>query len=529
MCVVLSGAAVLSAPITQAGAGTITYTGHVFASVGNGTVNIYDAGSGNLLSTLNDGTNEPYTAGGAFDAQGDFYVTDDVTGGISRYDSSGNLLPPFASGLSNPLSLVFDGSGNLYVGQQTAPYVAEFSPSGVRQPDIGPMQTELYGADWIDLAADQCTLYYTTEGTDILRFNKCTNAQLPNFNAAPFTGAAAYEMRIRPNGQVLVADSNNVILLNAGGSVMQSYSCASLPGCAGQLFAVNLDPNGTSFWTGDSYSGNIWQVDIASGQVLQTISTGSGVLYGLTVNGEINVATSSPAPPPPATTTLSPTSPTAAVDGQPITLSAVLTSNVPTAGTPVAGQTVVLTLGSGITAQSCTATTNSSGAASCVIGAVQQPGNAPTITGTFSGSTGLLPSGSSSSVLLGRPPAAGAFVIGDVSAGNPTAGIAVNFWGSQLWKTNVFSGGSAPASMKGYVDHVSRYGCGATFTTSPGNSSAPPASIPGQMAVIVSSHISKSGSTISGTIVHIVIVHVNAGYGPNPGHDGTGTILATVC
>ena len=49
------------------------------------------------------------------------------------------------------------------------------------------------------------------------------------------------------------------------------------------------------------------------------------------------------------------------------------------------------------------------------------------------------------------------------------------------------------------------------------------------MAVIVASHVTKSGATISGNIVHIVIVHTNSGYSSNPGHVGTGTIVSVVC
>ena len=156
----------------------------------------------------------------------------------------------FATGLENPLSLVFDNQGNLYVGQQTTPYIAEYSPTGQRLPDIGPVQTELYGDDWIDLASDECTFYYTTEGTDILRYNKCTNTQESNFNQVPFSGPAAFEVRILQDGEVLVADSSAVLLLDQNGNVIQTYSCSSLPGCQGQLFAVAVDPSGTSFWTG---------------------------------------------------------------------------------------------------------------------------------------------------------------------------------------------------------------------------------------------------------------------------------------
>jgi hypothetical protein len=47
--------------------------------------------------------------------------------------------------------------------------------------------------------------------------------------------------------------------------------------------------------------------------------------------------------------------------------------------------------------------------------------------------------------------------------------------------------------------------------------------------VIVASSISQSGSTISGNTVHMVIVQTNPGYAPNPGHAGTGTVVAQIC
>src|SRR6201999_2120940 len=109
------------------------------------------------------------------------------------------------------LSLVFDNQGNLYVGQQTTPYIAEFSPTGQRLPDIGPLQTELLGDDWIDLAADECTFVYTTENKDILQYNKCTNTQGPVFNQAPLPDKA-FQLRILANGDVLVADSDSDFL-----------------------------------------------------------------------------------------------------------------------------------------------------------------------------------------------------------------------------------------------------------------------------------------------------------------------------
>jgi hypothetical protein len=52
---------------------------------------------------------------------------------------------------------------------------------------------------------------------------------------------------------------------------------------------------------------------------------------------------------------------------------------------------------------------------------------------------------------------------------------------------------------------------------------------PSYMGVIVSSSITQSGSTISGNTPDIVVVKTNSGYAPDPGHAGTGTVVAQVC
>ena len=120
----------------------------------------------------------------------------------------------------------------------------------------------------------------------------------------------------------------------------------------------------------------------------------------------------------------------------------------------------------------------------------------------------------------------GSFVIGDLEA-NSTGHVL--FWGAQWWKQDPMSGGSAPAAFKGYELSNPAPTCGARWTTRPGNSPHPPATVPSLMGVIVSSQITQKGSTISGNIVHILVVRTDPGYGPNPGHAGTGVIVGTIC
>ena len=514
LVLVLGCVGVLFGSAKPAGADTVFQSDDVFASVGFGGVNVYDS-SGNQLNSLVDNSGANITAGSAFDASGNFYVTDTDTGDISEYAPDGTLMPaPFATGLDRPLSLAFDASGNLYVGQQATPYIAVFNSAGQRQADIGPVTTEHQGVDWIDLSSDECTFYYTTESTDILTYNMCTHTQGPNFNVAPLSAAdpdtanqpndRAYGLKILQNNDVLVADTNDVVLLDPNGNVLNTYLCSNLPGCQGGLFAMAIDPSGTSFWTGDEISGYVWQVNIETGQVMQTINTNAGLLFGLSVDDEINVATaqstvvtatptsltlspvsgnfSSPTPVSavltdsatntpipdesvtftlngsetctattdstgtatcvitpgepassytltasfggdtsqttpigsdsssstftvnPDTTSLTYTGPTTAVNGQPITLTGTLTTSTPTAGTPLSSpQPVTLTVGSGATAQSCSALADASGNVSCTIASLDQPTSSETITAGFPGDTYDTPANATSTLSVTEP------------------------------------------------------------------------------------------------------------------------------
>src|SRR5262249_30684287 len=118
------------------------------------------------------------------------------------------------------------------------------------------------------------------------------------------------------------------------------------------------------------------------------------------------------------------------------------------------------------------------------------------------------------------------FVIGDKEN---HSGASVQWWGAKWEKANAISDGSAPASFKGFENSNSTPTCGQTWTTDTGDSSNPPSTVPSMMGVIVASHVTQSGSTISGDIVHIVVVRTDSGYQPDPGHPGTGTIIAQVC
>jgi len=318
--------------------------GDVLASIGEGNINHFNS-TGVLKDTLTTGLTGTAGGGMCFDSSGNLYGTEFSDQTMSKFDSGGNLLTAsLGSGFNeDPESCVLDASNNLYVGQADGSHqVLKFDSSGSPLGSFSPAP-ESRGTDWVDLAADQCTLRYTSEGNALKAFDVCTNEQLPDF-ATELPGPC-FEHRILADGSELVACSSKVELLGSNGQFMKAYE----PGGT-ELFALNLDPDRTSFWTADLSSGQIWRIDIASGTVLTTFSSGStsGATPGLAIVGEITAQ--------PKVELVQPGA--ASLAGSPFSLTAAVTE----AGVPRNGVPVTFTV-TGANPQSGSSTTNETGRA----------------------------------------------------------------------------------------------------------------------------------------------------------------------
>jgi hypothetical protein len=129
----------------------------------------------------------------------------------------------------------------------------------------------------------------------------------------------------------------------------------------------------------------------------------------------------------------------------------------------------------------------------------------------------------------------GEFVIGNGPGNsNATPGNDVMFWGAQWWMDNPLlaagaaTGTQAPASFKGFATSIEVSDSCGTFSSSPGNSSNPPATLPlnpdGTINVLVTDNVSKQGSVITGDVVGTATVLPDPGYAGDPGHAGTGVV-----
>lgn len=255
--------------------------GDVFVSLESGPVQWWMANGtprGVLVPTV-AGTGE----GMAFDNSGNLYVTrwcNDPwcsTGNtVEMFSSRGYSLGPSGHGYNcNPHAIVFDWAGpnigSAYVGQSGCrKSILKFVP-GALEPTEFLVAEDSLGVFWLDLSPDRCVLFYTSFGPNVKRYDACTRTQLPDFNAAPLPGGIAQDVRVLPDGGVLVSSGQVIVRLDAGGAAVQTYE---IPGEGALWAGLDLVDDGT-FWTGNYFSSNVYRFDLASGVPIAHFNTGT--------------------------------------------------------------------------------------------------------------------------------------------------------------------------------------------------------------------------------------------------------------
>jgi PKD repeat protein len=234
---------------------TVSAPPAMYAGISNGQVAQYDK-FGNRLAALDSRLGGSMT-GMAFDATGNLYATAFTAAKVAKF-TNGASAGTFGSQYNcKPESIAFDQAGNAYVGQAGCSHaLLKFDAYGNLVTSY-KVATEQTGSDWIDIAPDQCTLYYSSEGASVLRYNVCTKQQLPAFSSAL---KKALSLRILPDGGVVVANLTDIIRLDSAGRVVTTYDA---PGddCWASL---TLDDDGVSFWAADYCTSDIARFELSS-------------------------------------------------------------------------------------------------------------------------------------------------------------------------------------------------------------------------------------------------------------------------
>jgi outer membrane protein assembly factor BamB len=214
-----------------------------------------------------------------FDAGGNLYVTRwsiDSTGitadygSVEKYSNMGLPLGEVGPLMNcGPHPIVFASPGTFYVG------LAGCNKTIVKTPLDSTITAEyqaaedFYGVFWMDLGPDDCTMYYTSQGPNVKRYDVCGARQLSNFNAAPLPGGIAHDLRVLPDGRVLVSSGEVIVLLSSAGAVMRTYQ---VPGEAAPWTGLDLVGDGT-FWVGNYISSNVYRFNLADGRQIGSFNT----------------------------------------------------------------------------------------------------------------------------------------------------------------------------------------------------------------------------------------------------------------
>jgi Ca2+-binding RTX toxin-like protein len=265
--------------------------GDVFAGFSDTTYDVY-SNSGTLKENVSTGQ-AGFGTGCTFNDEEDFYATTFSAGQIVVLDGDHphgilQTINAAAQGKSNPESIVFARNGDFFVGGPFTGGILRFDANGNFEQAFDAESAGV-GTDWVDLAADQRTIFYTGEGQVVKRYDVASDTQLSDFASLP-AGGQAFALRLLPpgtgSGGLLVAYRNDIVRLNGSGDVVQTYDA---PG-EDFWFALNIDPNGRSFWSAGLSTGNLYRFNIQTGAVeVGPIATGRSV-GGLCVKGEPTAA-----------------------------------------------------------------------------------------------------------------------------------------------------------------------------------------------------------------------------------------------
>ncbi len=246
--------------------------GDLFLSMADGTVQWRhrDWSLAKVLTGITDGQ----AKGMAFAASGELLVTNwygsNYTGNsVVRFDHDGNLIGLLGNNFDcNPTSIALDKQGNAFVGN------SDCSAGVVQLDSLGNplakfnVAVENRGASHVAFGSDPCTLFYTSEGPDVKRFNVCTNTQMANFNVVPLPDPAAQQFSLLADGGMLVANFSLITQLDSAGNLVGTFNNAvSGDHC---WLGMALDPDGISFWASNWCDSSVTRFDRTTGAVLES-------------------------------------------------------------------------------------------------------------------------------------------------------------------------------------------------------------------------------------------------------------------
>jgi sugar lactone lactonase YvrE len=249
---------VTATTVGRIGTGQFAY---VTSNHGNSILAIDRAGN---VSTFANTTpsNAPYgPTGVAVDAQGNVYVSNEYANTVEEFSPSGQDMGVFAAGLHVPTGLAFDGQGNLYVANNANGVVEKFSPGG---QDLG-----VFAIDAIGIAG------LTIDGQGNLFL---CNEYAPSTSWVKEYSPSGQLLRTFTDGLVQPTDScfdsqGNLYVLNYGGGKIVRFAPS------GQFLGVFATSSVSNPFDGLAFdaAGNLYACEYSQGRIEEFDSNGQSL------------------------------------------------------------------------------------------------------------------------------------------------------------------------------------------------------------------------------------------------------------
>ncbi|HEY2094471.1 MAG TPA: hypothetical protein VGJ81_21610 [Thermoanaerobaculia bacterium] len=200
---------------------------------------------------------------------------------LTVYDSSFAVVatpPHLPGGLGE---MVWDRSGHIFVGNELGNTIRKLDLNYHLLDTITIAVPQMY----FDLAADQCTVYYTDGWVRIHRHDVCTNTALTDVSST--VTDTFNQIRIAADGSIVVAGHQAVYHLSTDGTLINQFD--PVPFGAYDQGAIALAPGGNQVWIVGR--NGLRLVDLATGNLVQSVDPQvKGDIRSIAVMGDAHAA-----------------------------------------------------------------------------------------------------------------------------------------------------------------------------------------------------------------------------------------------
>jgi hypothetical protein len=184
---------------------------------------------------------------------------------IAHFASNGRVIGTFGPTMQRPESILPLADGRVLIGNVDPGRLSILSANGTLLSHAA-LRTESRGVDFLDVSRDGKTMYYTSEGSSIFRYDLEAGVGLPNYAQVSGGSGGLYKPRLLPDGRLVAASTKYLVVLDANGVTKLRMQFRRAEDIISSVhYGLSLDPDVQKVWSTDLLLGNLVQFDLNTG------------------------------------------------------------------------------------------------------------------------------------------------------------------------------------------------------------------------------------------------------------------------